>query len=256
MQKEHRGRRRACWAALVAAIFCVLPGRAGAHGLNFDLLIETLRARANPAKAYPAEGQFSIPGQAELPGPGPKLKPVQELMAYVECLKGQVDRSCSFRADLSGEAAARQLGYSRLFASAYEEMAWRAKMGEKGQESFNRSDLISGFDRIVHEEQVIDRLMANQKRYAATVAYLRALQNGDVIFPGPQPLAPVPAVLLIQLASAYPDVNLDINDPLFAMVYRRTRDFAAARMRESGRVWAQEIIAEYRRLTLKSAAEQ
>jgi hypothetical protein len=51
-------------------------------------------------------------------------------------------------------------------------------------------------------------------------------------------------------------VKFDINDPVFAEVYRRTRDFAAARVRESGEVWAEEIIAEFRRLTVKSAGEE
>lgn len=186
-------------------------------------------------------------------------KPVQELMDYVQCLKGQMPKlGCRFSADITGEEAAKQFGYSRLFASVYEEMSWRVKVEEKKKNLGNagRSGVVAGFEDIVHEEQAIDQLMARNERYGATVAYLRALENGDVVFPGPQPLAPIPAVLLVQLMSAYPDVKFDINDPVFAEVYRRTRDFAAARVRESGEVWAEEIIAEFRRLTVKSAGEE
>jgi len=184
-------------------------------------------------------------------------KPVRELTEYVQCLKGQVKgRRCIFKPNIPGEAVAKQLGYTRLFASAYDEMNLRVKTRQQAQQGARPSDVIAGFDDIVREEQAIDRLMARKERHAAAIAYLRALQNGDVVFPGPQPLAPVPAVLLVQLMSAYPDVELDINDPIFATVYRQTRDFAAARVNETGEVWAQEIIAEFRRLTLKSGAEQ
>jgi len=196
-------------------------------------------------------------------GPGAAIdqsefsKPVRELTEYVQCLKGQVKgRRCIFKPNIPGEVAAKQLGYTRLFASAYDEINLRVKTRQQAQGGAHPSDVIAGFENIVNEEQAIDRLMARKEQYAATIAYLRALQNGDAVFPGPQPLAPVPAVLLVQLMSAYPDVKFDVNDPSFAAVYRQTRDFAAARVKETGEVWAQEIIAEFRRLTLKSAAEQ
>lgn len=179
-------------------------------------------------------------------------KPVQELMQYVDDLKaGRV----AFKLGISGEDAAKQLGFSRLFASAYEEMIIRAKARETKQRT-RPNVIIAGFEAIVGEEQKIDQLLAQKERHAAAIAYLRALQNGDVLFPGPQALAPAPPVLLIQLISAYPDIDIDIDDPLFAAVYRETREFAAERLTNAGAVFAHEIIAEIRRLIVNSATRQ
>lgn len=140
-------------------------------------------------------------------------KPVQELMKYVQCLrKGQ----CSFNLRITGEEAAKQFGYSRLFASAYEEMILQEKARERKQERPHLNDIVARFELIVQEEQTIDQLLARNERHAVATAYLRALQNGDVVFPGPQALAPAPSVLLVQLRSAYPDIKLNIDDPIFA----------------------------------------
>jgi hypothetical protein len=174
-------------------------------------------------------------------------KPVQELMKYVQCLgKNQ----CSFSAGITGEEAARQFGYSRLFASAYEEMILQVKSKEGKEQGIRLGDVIRGFEQIVQQEQAIDQMLMRNERHAAAIAYLRALQNGDVVFPGPQPLAPVPQVLLSQLMTAYPNIKLDANDPVFASTYRQTRDFAALRMKVADEVWAQEIIAEFRYLII------
>jgi len=227
------------------------------------VLLATLLAVLKPTivtlftSAIPASSRTQSDAPKPAVEPSAFSKPVQELTEYVQCLKGQLpNRGCGFRADITGEEAAKQLGYSRLFASAYEEMILRVKAGEKAQAPVGRDDVIAGFDNIVGEEQAIDQLMAHKERYTAAIAYLRALQNGDAAFPAPQVLAPTPPVLLVQLMSAYPDVALDINDPVFAVIYRRTRDFAAARVSDTGEVLAQEIIAEFRRLILQSATSR
>jgi hypothetical protein len=177
-------------------------------------------------------------------------KPVQELTDYLNCLnKG----SCSFSDELSGEAAAKQFGYTRLFASAYEEVSLRLKSRDPGETSLYASS-VAAFESIVAEEQVIDRLMAKQEQHAAAIAYLRALQNGDVVFPGPQPAAPAPPVLLAQLMAAYPGTAFDIDDIVFALVYREVREFAAQRLNQSGEVSVYEIIGEFRRLIAQSAS--
>jgi hypothetical protein len=178
-------------------------------------------------------------------------KPVQELMKYVQCLrKGQ----CAFDPGVTGEEVAKQFGYSRLFASAYEEVVLQAKARQAKKERTRFGGLVSGFELIVQEEQTIDQTLARKERHAAAIAYLRALQNGDVLFPGPQALAPAPPMLLAQLVSAYPDIDLD--DPLFAIVYRQTREYAAERLQSDGEVFAHQIIGDFRRLIVKSATSQ
>jgi len=177
-------------------------------------------------------------------------KPVQELMEYVQCL---LKAACSFNPGITGEEAARQFGYSRLFASAYEEMILHAKARASNKARPRLNDIVARFEEIIQEEQTIDQLLARKERHAAAIAYLRALQNGDVVFPGPQALAPVPQLLLIQLMSAYPDASFEINDPTFAAVYRETREFASVRMQAVKEVWAQEIVAELRHRIVLSA---
>ena len=180
-------------------------------------------------------------------------KPVQELMEYVQCL---AKNGCDFKPKITGEEAAKQFGYSRLFASTYDEVVIRAKTRQRNQEVPRGGDVIADFESIVLEEQLIDRLLGRKERHAAAIAYLRALQNGDAIFPGPQATAPIPNVLLAQLASVYPDVNLDIDDSVFAVAYREVREFAMDRMISAGEVSAHEIIAELRRLIIKSATSK
>lgn len=177
-------------------------------------------------------------------------KPIQELMQYVDDLKqGKV----AFSAGMPGDEAAKQLGFTRLFASAYDEMTFRAKSAQNNQKRLRAPDIVAGFEQILSEEQAIDRLQAKRDRNAAVIAFLRALQNGDVVFPIPQDLAPTPQVLLMQLTTAYPGVSLDIDDPTFAAIYRATRDFADSRVKAAGEIWAQEIIAEFRHRILASA---
>lgn len=176
-------------------------------------------------------------------------KPVQELMEYVECFRK--DR-CAFKATVPGEEAAKQFGYSRLFVNAYDEVSLKAKSRTQNYSGLNRNDVLSDFESIVAEEQAIDRLLKQKDWHAASIAYLRALQNGDVTFPAPETLAPVPQILMIQLMSAYPAVKFDINDATFAEIYRKTRQFATVRVKNSGELWAQEIIAEWRKLIVQS----
>jgi hypothetical protein len=191
-------------------------------------------------------------GQPALPGSSLGYsQPVQQLMRYIVDLRhGKV----AFDGGISGEQAAEQLGYSRLFASDYQEVSLRAKASERAQRPFGLADVITAFEDIVREEQAIDKLLVGGGRYATAIAYLRALQNGDVSFPAPQPMAPTPPVLLSELTAAYPKLHIDVRDPTFAQVYRGTRVVAAALLQQKGKIYAQEVIAEFRREIARSAA--
>jgi hypothetical protein len=175
---------------------------------------------------------------------------VQEMMDYVECLK---EAKCAFRSDITGEEAAKQFGYGRLFASAYEEMTLRARGLEHNQHRPQSSDIIVGFETILREEQEIAQRLAGRKRHAAAIAYLRSLQKGDVVFPTPKHSAP-PQLMLIYLMSNNPGVAFNIYDPEFAGIYRDTREFMAARLKQTDTVSMYEAIGEFRRLIVQSAA--
>ncbi|WP_144061183.1 hypothetical protein [Hyphomicrobium denitrificans] len=217
-----------------------------------------------PATHAFGDVSHAVPTAASEPRVQPKLapanapkehdygEPVQEMTTYLAGLKAG---RFVFNWAITGEEAAKQLGFTRLFASGYDEIALQAKARAKTQGSVNIGDIISDFQGVVQEEQRIAELMVSRKEYVAVIAYLRALQNGDVVFPGPQDLAPTPPVLLVQLMTAYPDTKFDIDDPVFASVYRQTRVFANARIQEAGEVWAQEIIGEFRRQIIHSASQ-
>jgi hypothetical protein len=171
-------------------------------------------------------------------------------MEYVECLEKS---GCSFDWGITGEEAAKQLGFSRLFASAYEEMSLHAKARQRDQERVRRDDIIPGFEAIVGEEQAIDQLLTRKERHAAAIAYLRALQNGDVVFPTPKHAAP-PQLMLIYLMSNNAGVMLNVFDPVFAGIYRNTREFMITRLKQTDAVSVYELIGEFRRLIVESAA--
>ncbi len=179
--------------------------------------------------------------------------PVHELVEYLDAVR---TRPMMFNANRAGEDTAKRLGYSRLFASAYEEALLRAK-DPRAQSSgtISRDDFARNFEAVVQEEQVIDTLMRRRERHAAGIAYLRGMQNGDLVFPIPQQTAPVPQALLARLATVYPEAAFDINDAVFAAIYRESRAFAAARAQRAGGISPYEVIGEFRRLIVESAGE-
>ena len=251
MPNKHAGAFRVVWAALLAASFCIHSDAARAEGVNFDLLIDSLKGRAKPARVHRPEGTPVAPGPGAFVPPARKLKPVEELAEYVECLK---ETRCRFLPAKTGEEAALERGYSRLFASAYEEVRQHAKLRQGERAQAGSHDVVADFAAIAGEEQAIDKLLSAKERHAAAIAYLRALQNGDVVFPGPQTFAPVPAVLIGEVVRAYPGVSINADHAVFAIIYRQTREFALTRIKISGEIWAAEIIGEFRRFIIRSAA--
>jgi hypothetical protein len=171
-------------------------------------------------------------------------------------LNGLKNGKFVFDWNMSGEEAAKQLGFTRLFASVYEETAVRTRKRERVQGAVHFHEVVADYESILQEEERIDELLrSRESRPAASIAFLRALQNGDVVFPGPQRMAPIPQVLLVQVVSAYPDVSLDINDPVFASIYREAREYAVAQLKQDAEIWAHDIIGHLRALILKSAAQ-
>ncbi len=128
-------------------------------------------------------------------------------------------------------------------------MKSKGYMRSKGYVSIQ--DVITDFDALVREEQEVDRLFSHREERAAAILYLRGMQSGELAFPAPKFTAPSPQVLLSALSNLHPEAVLDIEDPVFASIYRRTRDFAAARSEQEGSVWIYEVIGEFRRLIIE-----
>lgn len=179
-----------------------------------------------------------------------KSTAVRALTDYLERLK---DGRAIFSLDMSGEEAARQLNATRLFASSYEELKYLAKARRQKTGRLHIKEIIDDYERITSEEVKIDTLRQKQDATRIAVAYLRALQNGDVTFPGPANTAPAPPILLAQLARSYPALTVDFDDPLFARVYRITRQLVAERFKSNGSVEVHFIVAAYRYCLLKES---
>ena len=244
MPNQHAGAFCVVCAALLAANFCIHSDAARAEGINFELLIDSLKGGAKPAKLHRPEGGPTIPGPGAVAPSARKLKPVEELAEYERCLK---ETRCRFLPAKTGEEVALDLGYSRLFASAYEEV--RQRVTNRTQAG---NDVMADFAVVAGEEQTIDKLLAAKERHAAAIAYLRALQNGDVAFPDPQVRAP-PQLLMLALMYSYPEVSVSINDEAFGVVYRATRSFAQERVKQTTDLSVYEVIGEFRRQIVHSA---
>ena len=177
-------------------------------------------------------------------------RPVKDLIGYY---KGLDSGRMVFSMRTTGEQAARQLGYTRLFASTYDELLERTRLKLSRQRRAGIKDILADLLSIIHEEQEIDRLWSSHDEQAVSVAFLRALQNGDVTFPSPAKKAPIPEVLLVQLSNAYPEAEININDPNFALVYRFARKLVKSHLLTAKEIKIQDVIVAFRYSIIQSA---
>ena len=103
----------------------------------------------------------------------------RELVKYLEGLK---KGSYAFNWTISSHDAAKQLGFGPRFAATYGQAAEevQARLASNGR--VNIAELIDYFNRILREEQSVDRLVGD-KAHFPVVVYLRALQEGECSFP-------------------------------------------------------------------------
>jgi hypothetical protein len=243
MSTEHRLARCAICIALIAATFCVQPDRARAQTVDFDLLIESLKERARPIRTHPPGGPTAARASAELLRSARPLEPVQELMEYEQCLR---NGRCAFLPTRSGEEVATELGYTRLFASAYEEVRLQVRTREYVGDKMRPEDITAHFAAILDEEQKLDQMMQRRDGFSPSIAYLRALQNGDIVFPHPSSGETKPEALLNELKTLAPDLALVLNDPLFVAMFAETRAFSDVLFKEIGEVTVYHIISDFR----------
>ena len=130
-------------------------------------------------------------------------EPTKELVKYVEGLnKG----SYAFGWTISGHDAARQLGFGRRFAVTYGQAAEEVR-ARLARTSMHFDEIIAYFSRILREEQTVDRLVGDKDRHFPAVVYLRALQEGECLFPYVLRDTPTAQAMMNHLALAYPEVK-------------------------------------------------
>ena len=175
--------------------------------------------------------------------------PTKELVKYVEGLK---KGSYAFNWTISGHDAAKQLGFGRRFAAAYgqavEEV--RARMARQG--SVHIDEIIEYFSRILREEQSVDRLIADGDRHFPALVYLRALQEGECLFPYVLRDTPTARAMMNHLALAYPEVKGRFASEPFTSIYDATVAYGRNQIKQNGSVPIYRLIEEMRRAIVKS----
>lgn len=193
--------------------------------------------------AYTVVPRSSLPKpSSQRPSQPSYSRPVEELMTYEAKLKaGQVQ----FDPTLTGDEAARQLGYSTIFATAYGSLRQVASAG--GPQA-----LATELRRIIEQEQTIDWMMA-RRALITPIAVLRAIQNGELAFPGPHD-APPARKLIEELAKVRPEADVDPNDAIFAKIYDDLLRYESSKI-EQGALSVFDIVGELRRAIIKSVAQ-
>ena len=176
--------------------------------------------------------------------------PTKELVKYVEGLK---KGSYAFDWTISGHDAARQLGFGRRFAVTYGQAAEevRARLASKG--SMHIDEIIEYFSRILREEQTVDRLVGDKDRHFPAVVYLRALQEGECLFPYVLRDTPTAQAMMNHLALAYPEVKKRFVSEPFASIYDATVAYGRNQIKQNGSVSIYRLIEEMRRAIVQSA---
>jgi len=254
------GRLRGLVAGLVCCTSLIFAGESTwaeseqERRLLLDSLTDSLLSAREPAPAEGPGPRAKVEEDAGSSGtrqpadqdPSQFSKPVQELMQYLADLRtGAV--AFIWRKGMTGEEAARQLGYTRLFASSYEELilSTKARIARKGDVSLE--DVIADYEMIVHEEQIVDQLMKSSDTHRWAIAYLRALQNGDVTFPDPSITSPSEKSLLAALRELDSTLPVADADPVLAKLYAETRSYLLVLLRTDVQLNVYDVIQDFRR---------
>jgi S1-C subfamily serine protease len=159
-------------------------------------------------------------------------EPTKELVKYVEGLnKG----SYAFGWTISGHDAARQLGFGRRFAVTYGQAAEEVR-ARLARTSMHFDEIIAYFSRILREEQTVDRLVGDKDRHFPAVVYLRALQEGECLFPYVLRDTPTAQAMMNHLALAYPEVKKRFSSEPFASIYDATVTYGRNQIKQNGSV--------------------
>ena len=174
----------------------------------------------------------------------------KELVRYVEGLK---KGSYAFDWTISGHDAAEQLRFGRRFAVTYDQAVEEVRARLARKSSVHIDEIIEYFNRILGEEQSVDRLVGDKDRHFPAVVYLRALQEGECAFPYPLRDTPTARAMMNQLALAYPEIKKRSMREPFASIYDATVAYGRNQIKRNGSVSIYRLIEEMRRAIVQSA---
>jgi hypothetical protein len=176
--------------------------------------------------------------------------PTKELAKYVEGLK---KGSYAFNWTISGDDAAKQLGFGRRFAVTHGQVVEEVRARLTRKSTVHIDEIIEYFSGILREEQSVDRLVGGKDRYFSAVAYLRALQEGQCSFPYVLRDTPTAQAMMNHLALAYPVVKKRFANEPFASIYDATVAYGRNQIKQNGGVSIYRLIEEMRRAIVQSA---
>jgi hypothetical protein len=178
---------------------------------------------------------------------------LNDLESYV---KGFREGAYSFPWDSDGYEIARQLGFGRLFASSYNELLEWVKKEVDKRGPISIDELQTRMDNLLSDEKFIAELALKQERHFASIAYIRALQLGEIGFSNPETTGTSASAALKSLIDIYPNLNLQPDDAMFSLMLEQCNKFARERMAEPGGVSISQIIGELRVAIIRSAGSK
>jgi S1-C subfamily serine protease len=162
--------------------------------------------------------------------------------------------SYAFNFTISGHDAARQLRFGRRFAVTYGQAVEEVQARLARKSSVHVDEIIEYFSRILREEQTVDRLVGDKDRHFPAVVYLRALQEGECLFPYVLRDTPTAQAMMNRLAVAYPEIKKrSVSEP-FASIYDATVAYGRNQIKKNGSVSIYRLIEEMRRAIVQSAS--
>jgi hypothetical protein len=174
--------------------------------------------------------------------------PTADLVTY---LNGLRSGKYSFDWNLNGHQAASQLGFENRFSANYGQMAEQAQLRLSQNGSVNVQEMIAYLNGIVGEEEAIDALSAKRERHFSSIAYLRALQEGQCNFPYVLKDTPDARTVLAEVRRAYPALNLERASATFSEVYNEAIDASRRRIEQTGSVSIFRSIEDLRHAILE-----
>jgi S1-C subfamily serine protease len=155
--------------------------------------------------------------------------------------------------DLRGHGREHQREFGRRFAVTHDQAAEEVRARLARKSSVHIDEMIEYFSRILREEQTVDRLVGDKDRHFPAVVYLRALEEGECLFPYVLRDTPTAQAMMNHLARAYPEVKKRSATEPFASIYGATVAYGRNQIKQNGSVSIYRLIEEMRRGIVQSA---
>ncbi len=172
-------------------------------------------------------------------------KPTEELAMYLDGLK---NGKYAFNWGITGTEAAKQLGFSRRFATTYGEIIHRVETTRSA-----KIDEITAFvGSILDKERSIDKLAQQRDWRLPAIVYLRSYQVLECGFPTElMSNAPRGEGIFRQVKAAYPAFGFGEEGKEFAKIYDKALSSAREQINKNGSISVWEIPQYLRDAILK-----